>query len=321
MITLRQNTRLLIGLSAVIIAFLCFGFLMRKEKEIIINLDGSKTSVLTRCITVNTVLREQDISWKDKDFVFPAPDQLVKPSDVIHLYKCVPVEIETDGNLISLEHTSADVFELCNAAGITLGPLDKVEGTVDKTDLPVRLSVIRVQEKHLEIEETVPCQKQKTLDPDLAKGRLKILQNGEDGLIRKKYLVRYENGREITRREIESVVLREAKPEVTALGTKGTMMISSRSPVNPKRTLLVQATAYTHTGNTTFTGTYPHIGTIAVDPQVIPLGSRMWVEGYGYGIAQDTGGLIRGDIIDLFMDTEQDCWRWGRRRVKVYILE
>jgi 3D (Asp-Asp-Asp) domain-containing protein len=47
----------------------------------------------------------------------------------------------------------------------------------------------------------------------------------------------------------------------------------------------------------------------------------MWVEGYGYGIAQDTGGLIKGNIIDLFMDTKEDCLRWGRRNVKVYILE
>ena len=82
----------------------------------------------------------------------------------------------------------------------------------------------------------------------------------------------------------------------------------------------LQATAYTHTGNPTFTGVYPHVGTIAVDPALIPLGSKMWVEGYGFGIAQDTGGAVKGEVIDLFMETKQECWQWGRRKVQVYIL-
>jgi len=47
----------------------------------------------------------------------------------------------------------------------------------------------------------------------------------------------------------------------------------------------------------------------------------LWIEGYGYGIAQDTGGLIKGKRIDLFMDTVGECRRWGRRKVEVYVLD
>jgi 3D (Asp-Asp-Asp) domain-containing protein len=108
----------------------------------------------------------------------------------------------------------------------------------------------------------------------------------------------------------------------TAAGkTRETIVLAARGLDKPKKEMRLQATAYTHTGNPTFTGVYPQVGTIAVDPQVIPLGTRMWVEGYGYGIAQDTGGLIKGNIIDLFMDTEAECWQWGRRFVKVYLFE
>jgi len=317
----KNNVGLLCGLTVAIIAFLCFGIFIQKEKDVIINLDGSKIPVSTRCIKVNAVLKEMDISWNNKDSISPAPDQLLKPGDIINVRKCVPVEIEADGNLICLESTSLDIPELLKAAGITLGHLDRVEGTLDKKTLPVRLTVIRVQEKIIESEETIPYPSQKVLAPDLQKGRLKLLQEGEDGRVKKKYLLQYENGIETNSREIESIVLKEAKPEITALGTKGTIVMTSRSMIDPKKIIQVQATAYTHTGNTTFTGIYPQIGTIAVDPKVIPLGSRMWVEGYGYGIAQDTGGLIKGNIIDLFMDTKQDCLRWGRRWVKVYVLE
>ena len=58
-----------------------------------------------------------------------------------------------------------------------------------------------------------------------------------------------------------------------------------------------------------------------MDPSVIPLGSRVYVVGYGYAIAEDTGGAIRGNIIDLYMDSYTDCINWGRRNVTVYILD
>ena len=83
----------------------------------------------------------------------------------------------------------------------------------------------------------------------------------------------------------------------------------------------MKATAYTHTGNQTATGTWPKVGTIAVDPRVIPLGTRVYVVGYGYAVAEDTGGAIKGNIIDLFMETENQCINWGRRNVTVYILK
>jgi 3D (Asp-Asp-Asp) domain-containing protein len=99
------------------------------------------------------------------------------------------------------------------------------------------------------------------------------------------------------------------------------LIVAARSLMSTKDVLEVSATAYTHTGNPTFTGVYPRIGTIAVDPKVIPLGSRMWVEGYGYGIAEDTGGSIKGNRIDVFMNTKDECLNWGRKRVRVFLLK
>lgn len=82
----------------------------------------------------------------------------------------------------------------------------------------------------------------------------------------------------------------------------------------------VEATAYTHTGNPTATGVMPQVGvTIAVDPNVIPLGSDVYVEGFGWRKAQDTGGLIKGKIIDIFMDTRSEAIQWGRRKVEIYV--
>lgn len=93
--------------------------------------------------------------------------------------------------------------------------------------------------------------------------------------------------------------------------------------------MTVTATAYTAYCNgcsgTTYTGidlrSNPNQKVIAVDPSVIPLGSRVWVEGYGEAIAGDIGGAIKGNIIDVFMPDQQDALNWGRQTVNIKILD
>jgi len=60
---------------------------------------------------------------------------------------------------------------------------------------------------------------------------------------------------------------------------------------------------------------------IAVDPNVIPLGSKVYVDGYGYAVAADTGGAIKGNRIDVFFPTKEQAYRWGSRKVKVTIID
>lgn len=90
------------------------------------------------------------------------------------------------------------------------------------------------------------------------------------------------------------------------------------------RAIQVTATAYTASedegGEVTATGKYAERGMIAVDPRVIPLGARVYVEGYGYATAEDTGSAIKGHKIDLVMDSKSEAYAWGRKSVKVYIF-
>ncbi len=89
-----------------------------------------------------------------------------------------------------------------------------------------------------------------------------------------------------------------------------------------REAIYMESTAYSPlAGSHTASGTEVSVGLVAVDPSVIPLGTRLYVEGYGYAYAADTGGAIKGDRIDLFFDSEWQCEQWGRRTVKVYILE
>lgn len=96
-------------------------------------------------------------------------------------------------------------------------------------------------------------------------------------------------------------------------------------PSSFSQVLNVVATAYSGDGITASgapTKRNPNgYSTIAVDPRVIPLGSKVYVEGYGYAIAEDIGGAIKGNRIDIFVTSEAEAQSWGRRSVNVYILD
>lgn len=88
----------------------------------------------------------------------------------------------------------------------------------------------------------------------------------------------------------------------------------------PCEPIIMEATAYTWSGDKTATGTWPSRGTVAVDPEVIPLGTKLHIEGYGEAIAADTGGDIKGNRVDLYMESEDECWEFGRQQVEVVVM-
>lgn len=84
----------------------------------------------------------------------------------------------------------------------------------------------------------------------------------------------------------------------------------------------LEVTAYTHTGRPTKSGAWPKIGCVAVDPNIIPLGSKLFIEGYGYATALDTGANIQGDRMDLFMETRSRALKYGRKyNVRVWVIK
>ena len=102
---------------------------------------------------------------------------------------------------------------------------------------------------------------------------------------------------------------------------------SSASSFNYSQILVMDATSYTDDPaenggyNTTKLGTPLRYGVVAVDPKVIPLGTKLYIEGYGYAVAEDTGGAIKGNRIDLCFTNKAQANAFGRKNVKVYILK
>ncbi|MDV5090668.1 3D domain-containing protein [Clostridium perfringens] len=142
------------------------------------------------------------------------------------------------------------------------------------------------------------------------------------------------NSVQAAKNKIESLKAEEAKKAEEAAKNNAANSSNTTSSNNSssqpssdgkyKKTLSMEATAYSG-GNLTAMGLKPvrdpgGISTIAVDPSVIPLGSKVYIPGYGYAIASDTGGVIKGNIIDLYMNSHDECISWGRRQVTLHIV-
>ncbi len=133
-----------------------------------------------------------------------------------------------------------------------------------------------------------------------------------------------ENGKEVSRKLINEQMVQEKQDKVVAVGTKDLALQVSRGATETGVEFYVSTTAYTANCNgcsgRTATGinlrANPNAKVIAVDPRVIPLGTKVFVEGYGYAIAADTGGAIKGYKIDVFFPSKADAYRWGRQEGK-----
>lgn len=168
----------------------------------------------------------------------------------------------------------------------------------------------------------------------LLKGKTNISQEGVKGKKELVYEMVYENGKLVSKTLVEENVIQEAKDLIIEKGTKekevvkATTTTNNNSSKNSKSSenslgikMTVSASAYTGDGITS-TGTVPKWGTIAVDPSIIPYGTKIYIPQFNkYFIAEDCGGGIKGNKVDIFMNSESECNSWGRRTIDIYIVK
>ncbi len=128
--------------------------------------------------------------------------------------------------------------------------------------------------------------------------------------------------------EGSNVIQPKVSAATTTSATSNAPTSEAKATASVEKELTMTSTAYTAScagcSGITATGinlkANPNQKVISVDPNVIPLGSRVWVEGYGEAIAGDTGGSIKGNKIDIFIPSKQAAINWGHKTVKVKIL-
>lgn len=182
------------------------------------------------------------------------------------------------------------------------------------------------QETRLRTEtRAVPYEVKYVFDRDMRAGTVKKVRPGTEGKVVRTYAEVSLSDRAVERRVIKEEV-KDASPAVFLMGKPNSRAVS-RGTYTRAKVLQMESTAYIPSAGfkkptyRTRTGTRAEYGVIAVDPKVIPLGTLMYIEGYGFGIAEDTGGRIKGNIIDVCLPTRAEALKWGRRTVTVHVFK
>jgi len=249
-------------------------------------------------------------------------------------------EIDNNGTVKTYKTSCKTVKELLSDLKIKVDDDDIVIPDLD-TELKSegKISIIKVDVKVIEKEVEAPFKTIKKKNKELSHKQSRILVQGVNGKNKVKCKEYYAGDKLIKEEVIHVESLVKPIDQVFEEGTKD-VFTNDRGDFTARKAIKMVATAYEagprSTGKRpgdkgygiTASGARAKRGTVAVDPRVIPLGTKLYIKSltpgvpdYGFAIAQDTGGAIKGNKIDLFMDTVWECLQFGRRPVMVYILQ
>lgn len=332
---------------------------IKRAFPVTVNAFGGTSIVRISSGTVADALRSAGIKTSAADFITPSPSTKLTEGMEITVQKGVKVYLVKAGEQTltyvpegtvkdSLEYIGC---ELCSEGSGDIKDTDMVESgmtlCVDEVFYKTSFAVKTIQPKTIE---------EKT--SELKAGEKKIKIQGKEGTAEVAYKEKYINGELVEKKEDKSTVKTKpvdtvmlvgtaqdseedaAEPETTVDEKENTSAESdsdtdsqevshSGNDFSYKSVITGSCTAYYEPNGITAIGTIPTVGTVAVDPSIIPYGTKLYIASedgsyvYGYAIAEDTGGAaMAGDIVaDLYMNSEAECCEFGRRVLNIYILD
>jgi len=301
------------------------------QQSVVFQSQQTETVQTTSARTVGDFLKERGITAGPADYVHPSLDTAVTPGMRIEYAASVPVTLVSGGDRRTIATNAADVGAMLEERGIRLGTYDTVSPSL--ADPIVAGETIRVtriakwisaQTIHIApktihgIDFALPPGKSKIVSPGRAGERLAIISfTSTDGKLSKRTLASHLLRKPRMRIIAEGVGTYAAFADFAQRGLQKTAYIAANA-------MDMIATAYTAScagcSGYTATGYRAGRGIVAVDPRVIPLGTKLFIPGYGFAIAGDTGGAIIGNRIDLGFNSYGDAIQFGRRAIKVYTL-
>ncbi len=326
-------------LSAALVAATATGFAWAPRGVTVI-VDGVSSTYATKCASVGALLDEQRVPRAAGDVVTPSEGSVLTPGGTIVVRHAVPVRITIGRTQVTRRVVGRTVADALVAMGI-----DPLDGLLVKpgldTPLTSGMSVVALEAwvRTWQQRYKVPCGTQVEEDDRLPAGQRLLREPGREGVGVRTYRAIVTRGKPgkaelvsdtVALAPLDRIVIvgvqRTVRPSVLARAVlKPVSYTSIPAPPAQGERVEVVATAYSPNaasgGPHTFTGMLAGFGIIAVDPNVIPLGTRLYVPGYGYGLAADTGGAIKGHRIDVCYDHEWQCEEWGRQTLYVTIVK
>jgi len=303
-------------------------------KTVILVRDGHAQTIETRATSVNDLLLEEHVSRSADDALDVAPDAPVTDGETIHYRAAMTVTLVVDGVPQTVRTTAPTVAAMLADQKISFDAHDAVVPAVDAPLDPDQTVDVEHVTSWIERDrKPIAAPVHHVPSFSLALGATKVIASGLPGIRETSYLVVRSSDRSVppVRTIVASRVIRPAHPRIIAAGIgeyaafanlairgfDGTMKLA-------RAAIGMVATAYTANcygcSGVTKLGLQAGHGIVAVDPHVIPLGTHLYIPGYGRAVAGDTGGAIRGNRIDLGFNSDSDAMQFGRRAVMVYLL-
>ncbi len=314
-------------------------------KTVVVVDKNMKMNVKTTSKTIKSMLKEAKIELHEKDKIMI--DKLVVSKDLslennmqIDILRSKPITISVDGKTIKGATTNKLVLEALDEYDIVLNEYDIVEPSINSViNIDEIIEITRVEKELVKLEESIAYSSVVKMVRDLKASEVKKISDGKDGLKEVTYEVIKEDGKEVSRFIVDEKITLEPRSEIIEKGIDKLYVTSRGKPFRYKEMIYMKSTAYDLSVEScgklpgepgygiTFSGTKARPGVIAVDPRVIPLGSKVYVEStdgtrdYGFAIAEDTGSAIKGNRVDIFIGDRSSALRYGVRNVRIYVIE
>lgn len=310
----------ILAVSLVIVGF-------TTPKTVVVNIDNSlevkTTTYETTATRVDSFFEMHDVDFVyGKDYMDVQFYDGISNNMEINITKAVSVPLTADGETHVIERIPTTVEEFLERVNVTYDEDDIIEPSLDHVIKEGdKVVVKRVKKEYVVREETVEYSTKKVPDYNMQIGTKTVAQEGVNGKSKNTYYVTYIDGVEASKELTDSEVITEKKDKIIKYGLKYKKGIPSG--LKYKKVITnVKAVSYHVKGNPRGSYGLPcEYGTVAVDKKLIPLGTLLYIEDYGYAIANDVGSGIKGKVIDVYMEEYKQCLYWGARRVDVYIVE
>ena len=314
---------------AAILAVSSLAVALVTDKQVVVSAWDREVRIHNPGETVRDAIAEAGVILGPEDWTSPDPDSPVKNGMKIEVRTAEPVFVVKGGEVTTLLSVDRSVSAVLTQAGVEPGP-DDIVVPGPGLDVPASgiVQVVEVTYAEVTADLQIPFATERRNDGSIEAGLLRVYRYGTTGISRVDYKVRYEDGVEVAREELDREQITEPKAHILLVGT---LQEVSRGGENIRfvKAIEMRSTAYCpcticcgpNAKGITALGLPAKPGVVAVDPRVIPLGTRVYVDGYGYALAADTGSAIKGNRIDICYETHDEALRWGMRNTKVYVLE
>lgn len=320
---------------AVIFVF-CIGiaatiFYQNQIKHITLITPDQESKITTMKSTVADILHEYQIVLGESDRVIPGTQEKLTDDLIITVYYGVSYTLTIDGTTNKGESSALTVQDLLQELALEVREFDRVlpEPSTQLTE-NLEISVIRVRQELVSESVVIPFATTSIPRNDLHAGYQKVIVSGSDGLIVNTYLVVSEDG-VIVNKQLQST--EEKATVINQIVEYGTQVhLANGDELSSYKTANMSTTGYCscyiccgknpgdYGYGLTASGLAQGYGVVGVDTSVIPFGTKLYIEGYGYAVAGDTGGAIFPTHLDLGFYTHADAVAWGRKDAVVYFL-